>query len=40
MCSLGKQIDKCVEELRRSAKEAESRLGERLLQAGESLKQE
>ena len=37
---IGKQIDQSVEELRRSAKEAESRLGERLIKAGESLKQE
>jgi hypothetical protein len=37
---LGRQIDQSVEEMRRRAKEAESKLGDRLIEAGESLKQE
>jgi len=37
---LGRQIDQSVEELRRRAKEAESKLGDRLIETGESLKQE
>jgi hypothetical protein len=37
---LGRQIDQSVEELRRRAKEAESSLGDRLIETGEALKQE
>jgi len=37
---LGRQIDQSVEELRRRAKEAEAKLGDRLIETGESLKQE
>ena len=37
---LGRQIDQSVEELRRRAKEAESKLGDRLIETGEALKQE
>ena len=33
-------IDQSVEELRRRAKEAEAKLGDRLIETGESLKQE
>ena len=36
---MGKQIDQAVVDLKQRAKEAESRLGEKLIEAGNSLKE-
>ena len=36
---MGKQIDQAVLDLKQKAKEAESRLGEKLIEAGNSLKE-
>ena len=37
---VGKQIDQAVLDLKQKAKEAESRLGDKLIEAGKSLKEE